>query len=92
MSQPRVQLPVADVQRNDTGRSSLQQAVGKAAGRGTDVERRLAGDVEREHLERPIKLFAAAPDEAGRLGGDQHGITRSDQPIRFRSQRTTDEY
>ena len=43
-------------------RAALQQHVGEAAGRRTDVDRDLSGDVESERVERARQLVAAARD------------------------------
>ena len=38
VAQPPVELPVADVERDDAHGAALQQHVGEAAGRGADVQ------------------------------------------------------
>ena len=48
VAQPRVQLAVADVERDHPRGAALEQAVGEAAGRGADVEAVLAGGVDRQ--------------------------------------------
>ena len=69
LAQLRVELAVADVERDHARGAGLEEAVGEAAGRGADVETVLAGDVEAESLERGSELLAAARDEA-RARGD----------------------
>ena len=46
LAQAVVELAVGDVERDHVGRAALEQAVGEAAGRGADVERAAAGDVD----------------------------------------------
>jgi hypothetical protein len=46
-----MQLAVADVERDHSRGSRLQQAVGEAAGRRTDVEAALLSNVDLELLE-----------------------------------------
>ena len=45
-TQPRVQLAVADVERDHAIRAPLQEYVGEAAGRGADVDAVEAGRVD----------------------------------------------
>ena len=66
VAQPRVQLAVADVDRDHARGAALEQAVGEAAGRGADVERSRARRVDAERLERVRELLAAARDEPRR--------------------------
>ncbi len=61
-----VELPVADVERDDARRTVLQEAVGEAAGRGTDVDTARSGDVDAERAECVRELLAAAGDETRR--------------------------
>src|SRR5205807_496059 len=61
-AQARVELAVADVERDHVRRAALEQDVGEAAGRGADVERVRAGDVEPELVERVCELLPAARD------------------------------
>ena len=60
--QPRVELPVADVERDHARRAALEQDVGEAAGRRADVEAVEARGVDAEHVERVRELLAAARD------------------------------
>jgi len=64
----RVELAVADVERGHARGARLEEAVDEAPGRGADVETVLAGDVDPEDLERVRELLAAAGDEARALG------------------------
>ncbi len=53
--------------------AALQQAVAEPAGRGADVQRAAAGDVEPQRVQRVGELHAAARDEARLLvDGDDH--------------------
>src|SRR5439155_27090824 len=74
--QPFVQLPVADVDRDDVSRAVLEQAVGEAAGGRTRVERALPPDVDRESLEGGRELEATATDESGSVARDVERIIR----------------
>src|SRR6476659_682735 len=69
----RMQLPVADVERDHARGAALQQHVGEAAGRRADVESITSGDVDLERVERVVELLAAARDKARRLGHGQLG-------------------
>src|SRR5439155_8112858 len=53
--------------------SPLEQAIGEAARRGSDVERRDSANLDAERFERPVELLAASSDEAG---GRRHGDGR----------------
>jgi hypothetical protein len=57
-----MQLPVADVDRDDARSAALQQNVGEAAGRGADVGRVETGRIDAECVEAVRKLVAAARD------------------------------
>ena len=61
-AQPPVELPAADVERDDAGRAALQQDVGEAAGGGADIERAASVRVDAERVERAGELDAAAAD------------------------------
>src|ERR1035441_10548533 len=56
-------LALAHVHRIHFGSATLQQAVGKAASRGADVNRRLAGDIEVEVIKSVFELKAATTDK-----------------------------
>ena len=58
----RMQLAVADVERDHPRGAALQQHVGEAAGRGADVEAVEPGDVEAERVERIRELVSGARD------------------------------
>jgi hypothetical protein len=60
-----VELAVADIERADARRAGLEEAVGEAAGRGSDVQAVLSLDIDGEGRERIGELLAAARDEAG---------------------------
>ena len=62
LAQAVVELAVGDVERDHVLGAALEQAVREAAGRGADVERAAAGDVEAERVERVGELDAAARD------------------------------
>src|SRR5262245_25838359 len=65
-----VELPVTDVDGDDSRRTALQQAIGEAAGRGADVERRASADVDLPVLQRRFQLEAAAADEGEIVADD----------------------
>ena len=54
------ELAATDIDRVHQRGAVRQQHVGKAAGRGADIERRRAGDLDREMVERESQLDAAA--------------------------------
>ena len=56
------ELSATHVKRVDAGGATLQQEVGEAAGRGTDVERDLASGVDAEGIERSRELVSASAD------------------------------
>ena len=56
------ELPVPDVDGDDPRGAALQQAIGEAAGRRPEIEATKAAHVERERVERPRELHAAARD------------------------------
>ena len=58
--QPRMELAVADVDRDDAGSSRLQQAVREAPGRRSDVRAGASRHVDRERIQRVLQLLAAA--------------------------------
>src|SRR5581483_5513919 len=58
----RMQLAVADVERDHARGATLEQHVGEAARRGADVDRIEAGDVETERVERVRELVSRARD------------------------------
>ena len=71
----RVQLAVADVERDHARGAALEQAVGEAARRGADVERsRGPSSVEAERVERVRELLAAARDVRRRPLDGQLGV------------------
>ena len=57
-----MELAAADVERDHVGGTALEQHVGEAPGRRTDVEAVPAGRVDTEHVERVRQLLAAARD------------------------------
>ena len=59
-----MELPVADVDRDDSGGSRLQKAVREPASRRADIGAVAPGDIEREGLQRVLQLLASARDEA----------------------------
>ena len=62
VAQARVELAVADVERDHARRAALEQDVREAAGRGADVEAVAPGRVDPERVERVRELVAAARD------------------------------
>jgi YVTN family beta-propeller protein len=69
--QARVELPVADVERDHARGAPLQEAVGEPSGRGAEVEAVLSGRIDPQLVERPRELLAAARDEARRAHDGQ---------------------
>ena len=66
VAQARVQLAVADVERDHARRPALQEHVREAARGRADVQGVPPANVEAEHFERVLELLAAARDEARR--------------------------
>ena len=64
----RVQLAVADVDRDHARDAVLEQAVGEPAGRCADVDRIASVELDLEPLERVRELLAAAGDERAAAG------------------------
>ena len=62
VAEPRVQLAVADVERDHARGAALQQDVGEAAGRGAEVEAVEPGGVDAEAVERVGELEPGARD------------------------------
>ena len=66
------ELTATDVDGVDAARTALQEHVGEAASRGSDVEADLTGWIDPERVERGRELVAAAADVwVGRLDGDE---------------------
>ena len=61
-----MQLPIADVERDDARSAALEQAVGESTGRRPDVQAVPAGRVDVELVERVRQLLAPARDEPRR--------------------------
>ncbi len=59
-----MELAVADVERDHVRCAALEEDVGEAARRGTDVEAAPARDLDAERVERVRELLAAPGDEA----------------------------
>ncbi len=57
-----MQLPAADIDSVDLARAALKQHLGKAAGRGADIEADAAFRIEAETVERGHQFQAAARD------------------------------
>ena len=66
VAQARVQLAVADVERDHARRPALQEHVREATRGRADVQGVPPANVEAEHVERVLELLAAARDEPGR--------------------------
>ena len=62
VAQGPVDLPVADVERDDARGAALEQDVGEAAGGGADIQRLAAVDGDGERVERVRELQPAAAD------------------------------
>jgi hypothetical protein len=74
------------------GRTSLEEAVGEAAGGRGGVERERTGDVERERVERVSELLAAAADEARWWPGDAQRVGGSHEAGRLVGDGAVDEH
>ena len=61
-AETRVQLPVADVERDHARRTALEEDVGEAARRGADVDALEAGGIDAEPVQPVRELLAAARD------------------------------
>ncbi len=61
-AEPRVELAVADVERDHARRAALEEDVGEAAGRGADVDAVEARRIDAERVEPVRELLAAARD------------------------------
>ena len=73
VAESRMELPVADVQRDHARRAPLEQAVRESARRRAEVEAASPGRVDAERVERVCELLAAARDEPRRaLDGEHH--------------------
>ena len=78
VSDPWVELAMADVECDDPGRAALQQAIREAAGRGAGVEHRASADIEAELIECGIELVPAATTNVG--GGPLGAIVSPGAP------------
>ncbi len=65
-AEPRVQLPVADVERDHPRGAALQKTIGETARGRTEIEAVLARRIDAERVERVRELLAAARDELRR--------------------------
>ena len=72
----RVELAMADVDRDDVSRPAREQHVGKAARRRADVEAGEAARIERESVERRRELEAAARGPGMRGARLDRGVAR----------------
>ncbi len=90
-AQARVQLAVADVDRVDVRRASLQQAVGEAAGRSAGIDGAAAVDGDGEAFEGRLELLSAAADERCRRADEGDGLVRRDEAGRLVGRGTADE-
>ena len=63
-AEPRMELPVADVDRDHARSAALEEDVGEAAGRRADVDAVEPGRVDAERVEPVRELLAAARDVA----------------------------
>ena len=61
-AEARVQLAVADVERDHARRAPLEEDVGEAAGRGAHVDAIETGRIDAENVEAVRELLAAARD------------------------------
>src|SRR5208283_373561 len=72
----RMELPGADVDRDDMARAALEQRVGEAARRGAEIEAIAILNVDAEMREREDELHAAARDERMWAFRDDFGFLR----------------
>ena len=73
LAQPPVQLPVADVERDDASGAALQHDVGEAAGGGADVEALATLDGDLKGVQCVSELQSAAAD-VGVIGRDERDV------------------
>ena len=74
----RIELSTTDIDGDDFGGAAREQDIGKASGRGADVEADEARGIEPECVERGGKLDPAARDiRVGRLGLDRRVVGQS---------------
>jgi hypothetical protein len=83
LSDARMQLAMAHVDRSNPIRASLEQAVGESTGGGASVERRPTGDIKPKCHERTIELLATAADESWTGALHNHRITGVHLPRGF---------
>ena len=78
-----VDLTVAHVDGDDTGRTSLQQAIGEPTRRGADIDGAASFHSDGESLDCVIELVAAASDIPLRIADEVHRFIRSDKCARL---------
>src|SRR5262249_39780762 len=72
LSQPRMQLPMPDIDRIDTRCAALQQHLREAARRSSDIKRYKSESEKAEMLQRRIQLERTARDMIAGPGGHLH--------------------
>ncbi len=87
----RVQLPVADVQRNDVASATLQQTIREPTGAGTGIEYSQTRDIEPKRLQRCVQLLATTADESGGRAGEYERVPGVNLSRSLVGDRTVDE-
>src|SRR5262245_4895160 len=72
-----IQLAMPDINRDDAGRASLQQTIGKPAGRCADVEADSVSRFDLEMVERSDQFQTATADKRRRLPDHQLDVNRN---------------
>src|SRR3546814_18597690 len=85
-----VQLAVADVEGDHARRAALGQAVGEAAGRGSDVEGATARDLDADAAQRTLELLPSAADDAGTRTVTDYRPARGDAVVGLLRRRSGD--
>jgi hypothetical protein len=74
--QARIELAMTHVDGDDRRGAALEETVGEPAGRGSRVERPLAGDLDVEPVEGGVKFLAAPTGETGRWALHHEWLSR----------------
>ena len=75
-----MQLPFADIHREDLGGPVLKQAIGEAARGGAHIQADLIADIQGEEIQGFFQFFAAAPDKPIRCRDRKYCIHRKFLP------------
>src|SRR5262249_5855165 len=72
-----IQLPIPDINRDDAGRATLQQTIGKSACRSADVETDSVSRFDSEMVKRRDQFHTAPTDKRQRLLDGQLDVNRN---------------